>query len=386
MVEVQQASQASQRLESSRVIQPLVTRRFARGRMLEVLISVPYLVVALMVPYQQLSIETKNALLVASMDTSTVASAGELDPTVVGIIPQAIAFLLPTAQAELILAILGCLLAGRLLRLLGYSLWQEHTSPVNTVVLVGALAVSPALFFLAVTNFSVMLAVTLFAYGVRGALRLAIWNDTSAGFGAGFALLMAVLSDPIAILCALMLAIAAPLLEHAREDIPGAKRANVTIMLFPLTAALVMWGLSELIFYRAYGAVERFLSTLTGAEDRFMSLVDLAQRPAGLIIFGPLMAAILLTFALRHRAVPLGAALVMLVITGSFVVGLITLADSGITFVLTLIMGILLFPRPTARWASAVQGGVLVLLVAAAWWGSWDNARMQELFQAVVQV
>lgn len=384
MVDVRQEPGIPQNGESTRIIQPLVTRRFVRGRMLDVLTAVPYLLVALMVPYQQLSIETKNALLVASMDTTT-ASAGELEPTVVGIIPQAIALILPSAQAELILAILGCLLTGRLLGILGYSLWQEHTNPTNMLVLVGALALSPALLFLAVTNFSVMLAVTLFAYGVRGALRLATWNDTSAGFGAGFALLMAVLSDPIAILCALMLALAAPLLKHAREEIRGAKRANVTIMLFPLVAALVMWGLSELIFYRAYGAVERFLSTLTGVQDRVVSLVELAQRPAGLIVFGPLLAAIFLTFALRHRAVPLGAALVMLVISGSYVVGLITPADSGITLVLTLIMGILLFPRPASWGASLVQGAVLISLVAAAWWGSWDNPRMQEVLQGVLQ-
>lgn len=369
---------------SGRILRPPTWKGFMVRRMVDLVVSLPFLIAAVLVPFQALNIDTKNARLLESLHLNGSDPVGELHPSVVGIIPRVIAAVLPDAHAELLLAVLGALLAGALLRILMTTLWQEYTSAPATAVMVGALALSPMFAFLAVTNFSVMLALALFTYGVRGALRLATWNDTESGFRTGLALLLAALSDPLALVCAAVLAMAAPLLQHARDHLPGAKRANVTVMLFPLAAAVMMWMLFELIFYDAPGWIYRFSATLQGGEDRFMYLVDMAQRPGGLVIFGPFLAAVLLTLILRHRAVPLGAFLVMLVITASFVVGLITLADSGVTFVVTMILGILLFPRPRSALASVAVSCVVLALLVGAWWGSLDNPLLSDVINTTV--
>ncbi|WP_258934952.1 hypothetical protein [Nesterenkonia pannonica] len=77
---------------------------------------------------------------------------------------------------------LGCLLAGRLLHYLLAALWRESVAVSVTTACLLTIAASPLFAFIALTNFPLILAMTLFAMSVVGAMRMAMWNDTRAGF------------------------------------------------------------------------------------------------------------------------------------------------------------------------------------------------------------
>lgn len=366
-----------------RVLRPTTASSFWIRRVIDLAVALPFLVVSLLVTQESLSFETKNSRLVASVASPELYEDGELHPRVAGLLPRLITMALPADHAVVLLGVLGALLAGFLTHLLWVTLWQEYLPHATNAILILALVASPAFLYLVVTNFPVILALTLFTSAVRGALRLAMWNDTQAGFWTGVALLLAGLSDPLALLCAAVLAIALPLLPHAREDFPGAKRANITVILFPLGSVAVIWILFELIFYGVGTWWVRFDAVGSGADARMMALVDLFQRPAGLLILSPFIAAMVLTVVLRHYAVPLGAGLVLVAVTGSYVAGLITASDTGSTFVVTMILAIVFFPRPKSLLTTLLMCAVLLGLLAAAWWGAMDNARIAEFVLSI---
>ncbi|WP_258934953.1 hypothetical protein [Nesterenkonia pannonica] len=67
-----------------------------------------------------------------------------------------------------------------------------------------------------------------------------------------------------------------------------------------------------------------YTSFLQGASERASWLVSVAQESAGLVIFGPFLAGLLLWPVLRHGGVPIGSGLVLTVVMGSYILGVIS--------------------------------------------------------------
>ncbi|WP_146339441.1 hypothetical protein [Nesterenkonia sp. NBAIMH1] len=149
-------------------------------------------------------------------------------------------------------------------------------------------------------------------------------------------------------------------------------------MLFPVIAATMMWVVFEVLFFGLGETWALYTSFLQGAGERAAWLLSVAQEPAGLVIFGPFLAGLLLWPVLRHEGVPLGSGLALTVVMASYILGVISLADTGSTFMVTMIIGIVFFPRPKAAWSKAGMGLIMMMLLAATWWGSWHHEVMHE--------
>ncbi|WP_146339442.1 hypothetical protein [Nesterenkonia sp. NBAIMH1] len=201
-----------------RIVPARTPRLFLRNRAIDLALASPLILAVLLLNPYTLSTGTINQQLVAQILAGGDAD-GPAQPA--GLIPRVLVTLLPHENAHVILALVGALLGGRLLHYLLAALWRESVAVSVTTACLLTLAASPLFAFIALTNFPLILAMTLFAMSVVGAMRMAMWNDTRAGFNAGATLLLAVLSHPLALVCAAVLAVSMPFLPHARGQHEG---------------------------------------------------------------------------------------------------------------------------------------------------------------------
>jgi hypothetical protein len=125
-------------------------------------------------------------------------------------------------------------LAGVLVRR-GFGLWA-------TVAVIGTLALTPPLYFLAANDLEALLGIALLVIALDGVASFVEDRSTEAGFRAGLALGVAVMVDPGAWLYALTLGAVAPFIAgRAGQSGRGANRATVAVLLFPAVAAVVFW-------------------------------------------------------------------------------------------------------------------------------------------------
>lgn len=357
-----------------RLPRTLTWRLFALHRSYELILALPFLALSLIAPIQELSIETRNHLLLEEIGVVAADAATEpishasAQPN--GLLPRMIAGLLPEDHALMLLSVFGALLAGRLLFVLFMTLWQDGASYAVTIVILIALGCTPVFAYTAVTDFSMMLALVFFTSGVAGAMRMAVWRDTQAGFRAGFLLLLAGLTDTLATLLAALLAVAVPFLTLARRGYPGLRRAHVSVLLFPLAAALTAWTLYDLRFAGGSDFLDYMVHAISSPEERWAPVVELFSSAAGVIVYASFIAAVLL-IPLRWRlAPPLGALVVMLTVLVGNQIGLISTATAGVTYIFTMILGAIMYPRPYTARATIGFTAVMTFSLALVWWGS----------------
>jgi hypothetical protein len=161
-------------------------------------------------------------------------------------------------------------------------------------------------------------------------------------------------------------AAAAPFLRLGRRHQPGARGANVLVIVFPTVAAIGAIAILNLIFiHRFLGSTGQGL--IAGTAERFATLPHLFEHPSGWLLIAPVLSAWLVALIVRRPGSILVSTLVFVAILGAFVIGLIPTGSAGNTFILMALMAIALIPTPKEFVTVVMMDIVAVLQIAIAW-------------------
>jgi hypothetical protein len=361
-------------------LDPFPRTRAARW-VLRAVFAAPYFFVSFLTTAGAANVNTPNQQLldhVASVawDRADVAWIGEIYPPLstllAGIIPG----------GRLGLGFAGAIVAGVFLQKMLEIMVQRKFSPWLAGLLLIALAGNPLFGYTVTENFAAFLGLAFFGLGITDIVRFVAWGNTQSGFRAGIYLMLAVLSDLSGLLYVLTAAAAAPFLTLGRRHQPGARAANVLVIVYPTAAALAAIMTLNLIFTgRLVGVVGRGL--LVGAEDRFAALGPLFTSPNGLLLVAPVLSAWVVALIVRRPGSILVSTLVFVAILGAFVLGLLPSGSAGNTFILMTMMAIALVPTPKTKLLVSLMDTVAFLQIGIAWLTAFNRPIVIEWMNAV---
>jgi hypothetical protein len=202
------------------------------------------------------------------------------------------------APGTLGVAIFTALCAGVAMQLVTARLVRREVPLLLLGMLVLGLIAVPALWFEATQNLSGFLALMFLVIALDGFVRFVARNDTIGGFVAGLMLAAAFLCDPIALVYAVALAVAAPLLATSQlRHQPGGVRATLCVLLFPLVAVGTAWAFLEWRFTGGAFATLRIEAewfsfddgVLQGLADATRSVSRVALRSPVYLVIGALL-------------------------------------------------------------------------------------------------
>jgi hypothetical protein len=295
-----------------------------------------------------------------SWDRADIAWVGDIYPP----ISTLLAAMIPGGRFGL--AIAGALVAGIFLQKMIEIMVQRRFSPWLTTILILALAANPLFAYTATENFPAFLGLALFGLGIADIVRFVAWGNTQSGFRAGMFLMLASLSDLSGLVYVLTAAVAAPFLRLGRSEQPGARAANVVVILYPTVAALAALVTLNTIFTgNPIGALGLRLSE--GVGDRWAALLPLFQSPNGWLLAAPVLSAWLVAIIVRRPGSILVSTLVFYAVLASFVLGLLPSGSAGNTFILMTLMAIALVPKPRNRLTYSLMDSVAVIQIVIAW-------------------
>jgi hypothetical protein len=334
---------------------------------LRALFAVPFLLVAWAASYSPLDgtlITPNHALLehIARIDwnRADVTWIGEIFPPLSTLLAAAI----PGGQFGL--AIAGALIAGVFLQKILEIMVQRQFHIGTTIILMLALAANPLFAYTATQNFAAFLGLAFFGLGIADIVRFVAWGNTESGFRAGLFLMLAVLSDLSGFLYVLTAATAAPFLRLGRGNRPGARGANVLVIVFPTVAAIgAIVALNWIFVGSPLGAVGARL--LAGTPERFATLAQLLATPSGWLLFASVASAWVIALIVRRPGSILVSSLVFFAILGAYTIGLLPVGSAGNTFLLMTLMAIALVPTRRALGAIVAMDVVAVLQIVIAW-------------------
>ena len=324
---------------------------------LRLLFALPYVAIAIRA-HQRGFLDGANAALDHSAGQIRWGSAnlsfiGHITPP----LPIALAGLLP---GSLGLALVGALAAGVVLEAIGARLAERYLPlPVAALVLIG-FGGSPSFAFTATTDLRSFMALTFLALAIDGFLRFALKAETHGGFQAGLALGLASLCDPVAIVCAIGFAAAAPLIARSRfRGEPAVGRATAAVLLFPTVAGCIGWSF---LCWRFSGNGLDWLHleapTLgfhNGPWYQLSHAVTGLERP---VLLTPIyLLALVILIARRHPAIAAG---ITLPLACAVIAQTIGLQFSGLWLAVLLgVVGAMSLPRRPGPW-------LVTAIVAAA--------------------
>ncbi len=331
------------------------------------LLAVPFLLVAWAASYSPLDgtlITPNHALLehIARIDwnRADVTWIGEIFPPLSTLLAAAI----PGGQFGL--AVAGALIAGVFLQKILEIMVQRQFHISTTVILMLALAANPLFAYTATQNFAAFLGLAFFGLGIADIVRFVAWGNTQSGFRAGLYLMLAVLSDLSGFLYVLTAASAAPFLRLGRGNRPGARGANVLVIVFPTIAAIgAIVGLNWIFVGTPLGTVGARI--LTGTPERFATVLQVLATPTGWLLFASVASAWVIALIVRRPGSILVSSLVFFAILGAYTIGLLPAGSAGNTFLLMTLMAIALVPTRRAMSAVVAMDVVAVLQIAIAW-------------------
>ena len=329
--------------------------------LVRIIIAAAYSVVAIFATGSAAALNTPNQQLldhVATIqwDHADVTWLGEIYPP----LSTLLAAVIPGGRLGL--GIAGAIIAGIFLQKMLEIMVQRRFSPWLASLLLVALAGNPLFGYTVTENFSAFLGLALFGLGITDIVRFVAWGNTQSGFRAGIFLMLAVLSDLSGLLYVLTAAAAAPFLRLGRAGQPGARVANVIVIIYPTLAALAAVLSLNLIFTgRLVGVVGQ--SLIVGAGDRFAALGPLFTSPNGLLLAAPVLGAWIVAIIVRRPGSILVSTLVFIAILGAFVLGLLPPGSAGNTFILMTMMAIALIPTPRRRLLISLVDAVAALLI-----------------------
>ncbi|MFD1720615.1 hypothetical protein [Amnibacterium endophyticum] len=352
------------------------------ARMLaRVLLSAPFLVVAVLGELGGGVADTPNALL---LTRSLALPWDRFDPAWVGSLYPPITTVIAAAApgGSLGLSVVGALAAGVLLHMLLEQMHRRGFSATSMAVLVLALAANPLYGYAATQSLQVFLGLGLFGLGFADLVRFTDERDTQSGFIAGITLMLAALSDASGIVYVLAAALAAPLLSMRSGYRVGRTFANTLVVLFPTMCAFGGVMLLEWIFAGDPLRVVRGIASIDGA--RLAIFEQMFTTPLGwlwLASLGGAWAMALITG--RPQAVPLLLLLYSAVI-GAYLLGLVPYSAAGTLYLIMALAAIGLIPAaPTGRLTVTVNL-IALLVLADAWVQGFTRPVVVEWMEAVV--
>lgn len=300
-----------------------------------------------------------------------IAWVGEIFPPV----STLIAAVVPGGRTGL--AIVGALIAGIFLQKVLEIMVQRRVPVSTTVILLMALSVNPLFAYTATQNIAAFLGLAFFGLGIADVLRFVVWGNTQAGFRAGMLLMLATLSDLSGLLYVLTAAMAAPFLRLGRGHSPGARRANVTVVVFPTLAAVGSLLFLNWVFTgNTLGTVGT--RTLAGSLERWESLPELYSTLNGWLLIAPVLSAWLVALIVRRPGSIIVATLVFVAINIAYVGGLLPTGSAGNTFIVMTLLAISLVPTARSPLTVILIDAVAVLQIVIAWLAAFNRTSVLE--------
>ncbi|MEO6533058.1 MAG: hypothetical protein ABIO06_05740 [Pseudolysinimonas sp.] len=352
--------------------------------LLRLVFAVPYLVVAWAASQSSVTARliTPNEQLLAHVahidwNRADVTWIGEIFPPLTTLL----AAVIPGGATGL--AVAGALVAGIFLQKILEIMVQRNFPVGTTTILMVALAANPLFAYNATQNFAAFVGLAFFGLGIADIVRFVAWGNTQSGFRAGLFLMIAALSDLSGLLYVLTAAAAAPFLRLGRRHQPGARGANVLVIVFPTVAAIGAIAILNLIFLgRPLGSTGR--GVIAGTAERFATLPHLFEHPSGWFLIAPVLSAWLVALIVRRPGSILVSTLVFFAILGSFVIGLIPAGSAGNTFILMALMAIALIPTRREVITVVLMDLVAVLQIAIAWGTAFTSTIVVQWMQTLV--
>ncbi len=276
-----------------------------------------------------------------------------------------VARVLPGAPGSL--AVVGALGAGGLVQLVWERLVRARAPRWLTVLLIVGFAAAPFLWWTALSNLAGIMGLACLAVAITGTLEFLFGRRTSAGYAAGVSLALAMLCDPLAVICVAAVLVAAPFLAWPRlREEPYSVRSTLAILAFPSVALVGIWAFLEWRFTGVVGHIP-FMPIGAHLGSGVLSALGRAGSQAGWnLVCAPIFVLSAL-FALRRRALAFVA--FCLVPAALFVAELLGLHASPVTTVaLMSVLGLVAVPSLPARvhavlYAAAVPASLVVPLV-----------------------
>jgi hypothetical protein len=280
------------------------------------------------------------------------------------------------------LSLLGAAIVGIFLQKMLEIMVQRRFPFVVGIVLLFALAANPLFAYTATENLPALMGLAFFGLGIADVARFNSWGSTQAGFRAGLMFLLAVLSDPSALLYVGAAAASVPFLRLRREGQPGVRGANLLVVVYPTVAALAAIVALNLIFL-GQPLTRSAAATFDGAGDRFARLGDIFTQPTGWLLLASVGSAWLVALLVRRPAAIFISSLVFVAILIAFVLGLLPPGSAGNTFILMTVMAAALIPAGRSRGVNLALLGIALLQIAIAWASAFNRPILQEWIGAM---
>ena len=288
--------------------------------------------------------------------------------------PVAVASL---AGSTLVIGILAALAAGTLLHLVLERLVQRELPLVVIVPLAVSIGTAPGFLELQSGDLAAFSGLVMLVFAIEGFMRFAFLGHTQGGFQAGFALGVATLCDPAALVYAAALALAAPLMAWVRyQGRPGATRATAAVIIFPSAAAAAGGAFLQ---WRFAGHVVSPVApdALPSAGDALPRLWDTTRAIGRDLVTAPVYLLCGTLLALRRPLALVGYVLPLAGLFGVLYIGLrYTHAEAALMLVLVASMTV---PARPPRAIVATLAAAAILKLGIEWTFAAGNPDIREL-------
>ncbi|HTL41783.1 MAG TPA: hypothetical protein VL294_09940 [Pseudolysinimonas sp.] len=283
---------------------------------------------------------------------------------------------------RLALSLFGVAAAAIFLQMLLEIMVQRRFPAAIGGVLLVALSVNPLFAYTVTENLPAFLGLAFFALGISDVARFFSWGSTQSGFRAGLLLMLAVLCDPSALLYVAAAAATAPFIRLRRQGQPGARAANLLVIVYPTVAALAAIIALNLIFLGRplAGQAEHLLD---GAGDRVSALGQIFTSPDGWLMLASVGSAWLVALVVRRPQAIAISTLVFGAIVVAFVLGLLPTGSAGNTFILMTTMAAALIPASRSRGLNLILLFIAVLQIGIAWASAFSKPVILDWIHAL---
>jgi len=282
---------------------------------------------------------------------------------------------IPTFVASLVrgpelLVLAGCLFGAFAGLVVVERLWSRALPLWLDVLLIIAIMAAPATWYVITQDTAALMGLSLLIVAIDGFERFAMEGETLGGFVTGLALGAAVLCDPAAVVYALTLTAAAPLIAISRyRGERGVTTATLLVFAFPAFAALASWAFVEWRFTgSAFHTVRADLDLFSFPGGLWSTIGREARRLGSVVLRSPVFVAVGVVMALRR---PPSMVLGYLLPLGALVVGWsVGLAYPDVLAVVLLVtLGAMTIPERIEGMDRVVvaAGVVLQVVLAFAW-------------------
>ena len=280
------------------------------------------------------------------------------------------------------LSLLGAAMVGIFLQKLLEIMVQRRFPFSVGIVLLVALAANPLFAYTATENLPALMGLAFFALGIADVARFSTWGSTQAGFRAGLMLMLAVLSDTSALLYVGAAAASVPFLRLRRQGQPGARAANLLVVVYPTVAALAAIVALNLIFL-GQPLTRNAMSLLEGAGERIAHLGDVYTSVNGWLVLASVGSAWLVALLVRRPAAIFISTLVFAAINAAFILGLLPSGSAGNTFILMTVMAAALIPAGRSRGINIALLAVALLQIVIAWTSAFNKPAIEPWIAAL---